>query len=313
MNKYIITTTINEPTIATKKFCKIADEKDWMFVVVGDTKTPHESYYKLKEKHENFVYLHPDDQEAMYPRLSETIGWRSIQRRNIGLIYAYDQGAEVIATIDDDNIPYDCWGDNVMVGKWREVDIFEHKIFTIFDPLSPTSYNDLWHRGYPIELVPNKNEIEYKGKKYREILIQADFWDGDPDIDAICRLSKMPICKFEDFEPFASNQIAPFNSQNTFLHRSVIPYYAVLPHAGRMDDIWGAYIVQKYFPNSVVYNKATVYQDRNEQDLVTNLENEVIGYRGTLKLINDLDNYYNHLPEATQKFWDVWQTQFNLD
>lgn len=310
--KYIVTTTINEPTIATKKFCKIADEKDWMFVVVGDTKTPHESYYKLKEEHKNFVYLHPEDQEAMYRKLSETIGWRSIQRRNIGLVYAYDLGAEVIATIDDDNIPYDNWGDNVMIGQWKEVDVYDHKIYTVFDPLSPTFYDDLWHRGYPIELVPNKNEIEYKGKQYREVLIQADFWDGDPDIDALCRLSKMPICKFEDFEPFASNQIAPFNSQNTFLHRSVIPYYAVLPHAGRMDDIWGAYIVQKYFPKSVVYNKATVYQDRNEQDLVTNLENEVIGYRGTLNLINDLDNYYEHLPEATQKFWDVWQSQFNL-
>jgi hypothetical protein len=123
----------------------------------------------------------------------------------------------------------------------------------------------------------------------------------------------MPVCKFEDFEPFASNQIAPFNSQNTFLHRDVIPYYSVLPHAGRMDDIWGAYIVQKYFPGTVVYNKATVYQDRNEQDLVTNLENEVIGYRGTLNLINDLDNYFNHLPEKTQKYWAVWRGQFEQD
>jgi hypothetical protein len=77
-----------------------------------------------------------------------------------------------------------------------------------------------------------------------------------------------------------------------------------------MDDIWGAYIVQHYFPNSVIYNKATVYQDRNVQDLVTNLQNEVIGYRGTLNLINDLKNYYNHLPEATQKFWDVYIKQF---
>ena len=80
-----------------------------------------------------------------------------------------------------------------------------------------------------------------------------------------------------------------------------------------MDDIWGAYIVQKYFPGSVVYNNATVYQDRNEQDLVTNLENEVIGYRGTLSLINDLDNYFNHLPEKTQKYWVVWRGQFSKD
>ena len=34
MKKYIVTTTINEPTIATKKFCKIAVEKDFTFVIV---------------------------------------------------------------------------------------------------------------------------------------------------------------------------------------------------------------------------------------------------------------------------------------
>ena len=313
MDKYIVTTTINYPTVATKKFCKIADDKGWLFVVVGDTKTPHDAYYKLAEDYTNFKYMHPDEQEALYPKLSQTIGWKSIQRRNIGLIYAYDQGAKIIATIDDDNIPYDNWGDNVLIGKTVEVDVYDHKYYNVFDPLSTTSYRDLWHRGYPIELVPNKNDIEYKGKQKRQVLVQADFWDGDPDIDALCRLSKMPVCKFEDFKPFASNQIAPFNSQNTFLAREVIPFYTVLPHAGRMDDIWGAYILQYFFPGSVVYNKATVYQDRNEQDLVTNLENEIIGYRGTLKLLNDITNFDNYLPEKTKLFWDVWQAQFEQD
>ena len=309
MKKYIITTTINEPTIATKKFCKIAVEKDFTFVIVGDTKTPHESYRKLENS--NVIYLSPEHQEDLYKELSDTIGWKSIQRRNIGFVYAYDQGADIIATIDDDNIPYDSWGDNILVGQDVEIDLFSHKTSNVFDPISPTNHNDLWHRGYPIELVPSKNNIEYKGKSQRKVLIQADFWDGDPDIDALCRLSKMPVCKFNKFNPFGSNQIAPFNSQNTFLSREVIPYYAVLPHAGRMDDIWGAYIVQHYFPNSVVYNRATVYQDRNEQDLVTNLENEVIGYRNTLNLINDLKNFTNYLPKASLKFWDVYIKQFN--
>ena len=312
MKKFIVTTTINEPTLATRRFCKIAKEKDWTFVIVGDTKTPHVMYQALENEFGKcVVYLHPDTQEILYPELSKTIGWKSIQRRNIGFIHAYELEADIVATIDDDNIPYDGWGDDIYVGQEIEIDIFEHKEFTVFDPISPTNHNDLWHRGYPIEMVPGKNNIEYKGKGIRKVLIQADFWDGDPDIDALCRLSKMPICKFDEFKPFGSPDIAPFNSQNTFLAREVLPYYAVLPHAGRMDDIWGAYIVQHYFPRSVVYNKATVYQDRNEQDLVTNLENEVIGYRGTLNLINDLENYYNHLPEASQKFWDVYRKQFN--
>jgi len=311
MKKFIVTTTINEPTLATRRFCKIAQEKDWTFVIVGDTKTPHEMYTSLEHEFgECVVYLHPDQQETFYPELSKVIGWKSIQRRNIGFVFAYHQGADIVATVDDDNIPYDNWGDDLLVGKEIEIDVYEHKEFTVFDPISPTNHNDLWHRGYPIEMVPEKNNIEYKGKRLHNVLIQADFWDGDPNIDALCRISKKPVCKFNEFKPFGSFDISPFNSQNTFLARKVLPYYAVLPHAGRMDDIWGAYIVQHYFPRSVVYNKATVYQDRNEQDLITNMENEVIGYRNTLNLLQDLNNFEKYLPEATKKFWHTYIKQF---
>lgn len=308
MKKFIITTTINHPTVATLKFCKIAKEKDWIFVIVGDTKTPHDEYKALENN--NVIYLTPEEQKKLYPELSETIGWKSIQRRNIGFVYAYHNDADIIATVDDDNIPYDNWGDNVYVGQEIEVDLYENISSRYFDPISPTNHNDLWHRGYPIEDLNFKNDIEYRGKTKRKVLVQADFWDGDPDIDAICRLSKKPIVKFDKFEPFCSNQLAPFNSQNTFLAREVIPFYSVLPHTGRMDDIWGSYILQKYFPKSVIYNQATVYQDRNIQDLVTNLENEVIGYRNTYKLLNDLENYISFLPERAKEFWQVYRKQF---
>ena len=308
MKKYIVTTTINKPTEATLKFCDIAKRKNWIFVIIGDTKTPCDEYRKLENNH--VIYLSPEEQDELYPELSATIGWKSIQRRNIGFVYAYDKEADIIATVDDDNIPYDNWGDNIYVGQEIEVDLYENVSSLYFDPISPTSHNDLWHRGYPIEDLPFKNNIEYKGKVKRKVLVQADFWDGDPDIDAICRLSKKPIVKFEKFEPFCSNQLAPFNSQNTFLAREVIPFYTVLPHIGRMDDIWGSYILQHYFPNSVIYNQATVYQDRNVQDLVTNLENEVIGYRNTSKLLGELHNFENYLPERTKEFWAKYRQQF---
>jgi hypothetical protein len=311
MKKFIITTTINKPTTATLKFCNLAKNKGWRFVVVGDTKTPHDEYEKLQYEYPfTFTYLSPEYQQEKYAELSDIIGWKSIQRRNIGFVYAYQQGADIVATVDDDNIPYDNWGDDVLIGREIELDHYVHLDYDVFDPISPTNQSNLWHRGYPIEYVPNKNNIEYKGKIKRIPLIQADFWDGDPDIDALCRLGKKPIVKFNEFSPFCSTQISPFNSQNTFLSREVLPYYAVLPHTGRMDDIWGAYIVQNYFPDSVIYNKATVYQDRNVQDLITNLENEIIGYRNTLNLLQDLPNFETHLPEAARKFWNVYRKQF---
>jgi len=306
MKKFIVTTTINQPTTATLKFIEIAKRDGWVFVIVGDTKTPHEEYKKL-----NCIYLHPDKQSELYPELSEIIGWRTIQRRNIGFVYAYQNGADIVATVDDDNIPYDNWGTDLYIGKEVEVDYYENTRFNIFDPLSVTNQSHLWHRGYPIEALQRKNDIEYKGKKKITPLIQADLWDGDPDIDAMCRLTFKPIVKFNITSPYASSQFSPFNSQNTFIHRDVLKHYAVWPYVGRMDDIWGGYYAQQIIgPDKLIYNRASVYQDRNVQDLIKNLENEIIGYRNTFDFSQKSSTNALYLPEQTKQFLNIYFNQF---
>lgn len=305
--KFIVTTTINPPTTAILKYCQ---KKEWSFVVVGDTKTPHDLYRNLEKKFNNLIYLDPQIQEKKYKKLSDIIGWKTIQRRNIGFVEAYHMGAEVLATVDDDNIPYEHWGENVLIGNEVNVHLYEPEA-EVFDPLSITKDNYLWHRGYPIELLQKRLLVNYKGYTKRKVLVQADLWDGDPDIDALARLTYKPIVKYSDIqEPFCSNKISPFNSQNTFLAREVIPYYAVLPYIGRMDDIWGAYILQYYFPNSVVYNKASVYQERNVQDLITNLEKEIVGYRNTFILLQNLNRVDEYLPKKTREFLKIYKKYF---
>jgi hypothetical protein len=306
MNVTIVTTTINEPTKATRKFAKIALANDWKFIVVGDTKTPHELYQKMN----GVIYLHPDYQESKYKQLSNSIGWKSIQRRNIGFVEAFHEtNCDIIVTVDDDNIPYDNWGNEIYVGKPVIGNCFTPKE-NVFDPLSVTNHNYLWHRGYPIDIIDKRSNVKCNGHKLITPLVQADLWNGDPDIDAIARLTYKPDIEFNIELPFFSKKISPFNSQNTFLSREVISKYAVLPHIGRMDDIWGGYIMQHYFPQSVIYGYPTVYQDRNVQDLITNLEKEIIGYRNTYKLINDLPNYMNYLPDDTKKFLDIYFNSF---
>jgi len=297
MNKFIVTTTIQKPTEATLKFI---EKSDWHLIVVGDLKTPHETYSKL-----DCTYIHPEQQELLNKELSDHIGWNCIQRRNMGFLFAYKEGVDILATVDDDNIPFDTWGTELFVNEDIDVDIYTSDN-GFFDPLSVTNHNDLWHRGYPIELVPTKNNTKHIGVEKRKVLVQADLWDGDPDIDAICRLSKMPEVKFDLTKPFASNQISPFNSQNTFLAREVIPYYMMLPHVGRMDDIWASYFVQEKFPNTVIYNTPSVYQERNEHDIVLDLEREVIGYRNTLKL---LEKQYS-LPSEVAQAYEAYQKAF---
>ena len=57
---------------------------DWNLIVIGDKKTP--TNYTLKKG----IYLSPEDQEAFYKDLSDVIGWNCIQRRNFGLLKAYE-------------------------------------------------------------------------------------------------------------------------------------------------------------------------------------------------------------------------------
>ena len=223
MIKSIVTTTINKPTEATLKFCQISENDCWNFIIIGDKKTPHSEYLELQSKYKNVIYLTPEQQDEKYTELSEVIGWNTIQRRNIGFVEAYKLGSEIVATVDDDNIPYDDWGKNILVNKEVELDIYEPEL-NVFDPLSITKDNYVWHRGYPIEYLQKRHNVQYKGKTKRKILVQADLWDGDPDIDAMARLTLKPIVKYSDIqEPYCSNVISPFNSQNTFLSRDVIP------------------------------------------------------------------------------------------
>ncbi len=306
MQKIIVTTTINPPTKALLKYSKM---KEWSLVVIGDQKTPHKEYLKLQKQHQNIYYLSPEEQEKKYPQLSKVIGWNCIQRRSLGYIEAYKLGADIIATVDDDNIPYEGWGTDLYVNTTAFVDYYTVKAL-VFDPLSVTAHKHLWHRGFPLELLKEKNLVEYAGKVKRHVYVQADLWDGDPDVDAIGRFTYRPMVKFDITSPYCSNKISPFNSQNTFIAREVLPKFYLYPAIGRMDDIWGAYVLQFYYPNSVIYNKASVYQQRNVQSTVKNMKDELLGYEHSLHFVTNKDTYQQYLPERARQFMKLYDREF---
>ena len=115
MKKFIVTTTIQEPTEATLKFSEM---DDWDLIVVGDLKTPESKYRQI-----NCIYLDLQSQENINLELSNLIGFNSLERRNFGYIYAFRNGAEIIASVDDDNIPLENWGKNLLINKSVEVDL----------------------------------------------------------------------------------------------------------------------------------------------------------------------------------------------
>lgn len=302
-NKYIVTTTIHHPTEAVERFDALPD---WTLIVVGDQKTP--SDYALT----NGIYLSPAEQTALAPELSDLIGWNCIQRRNLGFVLALDLGADIVATIDDDNIPYTDWGQDILVGQTHSVRCFEAPN-GCFDAIGATGHDHLWHRGYPRELLDSR---DYSNSRQQTIKfdIQADFWDGDPDVDADCRMKHAPDIKFEptDF-PFASSKIGPFNSQNTLMTSDALRQYFVLPGIGRMDDIWASYHVQS-LGYQVAFGKPTVKQERHPHDLARDFGQEELGRRLSGVLVASVNNgtYDPHdfWPERAQKAYEAYRRRW---
>ncbi len=302
MNKTIVITTIHPPTEATMKFIEM---DGWDVIVVGDGATPHAMYNRLP-----ITYLDPDFQDKHYPELSDAIGWNCIMRRNIGFIEAYRRGADIVASVDDDNIPYPNWGQTILVGK--EVLAYNYTLDSIaFDPLSVTNHPELWHRGYPIQDIPVSRTPKLTGVVKVKVQIQADLWDGDPDVDAICRYIYNPTgLKLECPYIYTSDKYIPFNSQNTFLAREVLPYYMVLPHVGRVDDIWGGYIAQYLLHIRPVFTTPTTYQDRNDQSINKNLEDEVFGYLNTREFLGNITDFKSYLPYPTLKAFELYRQAY---
>ncbi len=312
----IVTTTINEPSMATHLFLY---KKDWTVIIVGDKKTPHDKYKARKQYHNNLIYLDCEEQDKLYPELSAVIGWNTIQRRNIGFVHAYNLGAKIIATIDDDNVPYDSWGWNRVNQSTTGIDMWDCET-EVFDPLSVTKCNQLWHRGFPLQLVNKKNNVLYMGKTITTIGVQADLWDGDPDVDAFQRITIKPCVKFDSIQSlYKGPGLSVFDSQNTFLSRECFPFYFVMPFVGRMDDIFGGYYMQVMRPDlHVVFGPASVYQQRNAQDLIVNMKKEYIGYESALDFIHrlkharQLSDCVGIIPKEVLDFQKAYTDAFKL-
>ena len=291
----VVVTTIHEPTKAIKKIIK---NKSWKVYVVGDLKTPHGLY----QNHPDIIYLSPEEQHSKYEKISDYIGWNTIQRRNIGFIQAYKDGAEIIATLDDDNIPKKNWGENLQINKTIEVDCYEN-VNGLFDPLSVTNISKYWHRGYPVELVSQRKE-NIKTKKYITSEIEVGLWDGYPDADAVSKIAHgYKKKKIKLNQPFASEKTI-FSSQNAFIHRNAFPNYCVLPHVGRLDDIWGCILYQQITKKPILFSNVSTIHKRDPHNIVSDLRQELFGYEET---IGFLEKGEEVLPFLTRKFLEEYR------
>lgn len=267
--KFIIITSIFDPSEAVRKFSTMSG---WQIVVVGDKKTPK------NWKHKNVTYLSPEDQLAFDFEVLKLLPWNHYCRKMVGYLYAMSQGAEVIYDTDDDNIPLDNWHEPEFDGRFNTLSgapfINIYRYFT---------NKKVWPRGYPLKSINASPEITEK-KKSHKIRIWQFLADGDPDVDAIYRLTDNEQITFEKRDPYVleHESFSPINSQNTFFHKDAF-FLLYLPAfvTFRFTDILRGLVAQPILWTkgySTGFGTATVFQDRNKHDFQRDFESEVPVY-----------------------------------
>ncbi len=275
MKTVLVTTTIFVPEVL-RKYRELGP--DVRFVVVGDRKSPHREILDLLNNLGGYVYLTPEEQNERYPALSETIGWDSIQRRNIGFLEAAKLEPDLILSIDDDNIPQ---GD-----YFRELErVFQpHYGYVADGPwfnIGDLATDRFTYRGFPKD-TDSVASFGMNGKAH-EIGVVNGLIYGDPDIGALERIDRNPMVAAYSME--AQHGIAldpartwsPINSQNTAWRAELAPLMFCLPRVGRADDIWGSYIAQTVLAGTglhTFFGRPFVKQERNPQDVMRNLADE---------------------------------------
>ena len=147
--------------------------------------------------------------------------------------------------------------------------------------LKEKNNNNFFHRGYPISkrYINQKSKLN-KRPKIKKICVNAGLWLGDPDIDAVTRLSqKIVATKYMLSKNFFLNKKtnSPFNSQNTAIIRESFPAYFLSPYVGRLDDILASYIYRKvsdHLNYHVAYGRPLVVQERNYHNIWSDLDKE---------------------------------------
>jgi len=275
--KFVIITTVNSPTKAVQKIVK--EHPDWKPIVVGDRKTPKDWVF------ENVKYLSPKKQLALDYEITKFLPWNNYCRKMIGYLYAIERGADVIADLDDDNIPYLDWGKvpNKTSG------VIDSPPF--FNAYSKFTSEFIWPRGYPLNYIKRANLKSKVVKKNLKVGIWQFLVDKDPDVDAIYRfLFDKPIY-FEMKKAIKLNRetYCTFNSQNTLFTRDVFPLLYLPAHVNfRFTDILRGIVAQKImwkYNYTLGFASPSVIQIRNVRNNLNDFESEIPAYLHVEKIV----------------------------
>lgn len=255
------------------------------FVVAGDVKSPVDFSIPGCD------FLSVEGQKQLPFSVSTLIPDKHYSKKNIAYLKAIRDGAEVIIETDDDNIP--------LPGFWEERQgelnghLLENKSWV--NAYHYFSDTNIWPRGFCLRFLSQKPEstnTNSTGSYYCPV--QQGLADRNPDVDAIYRLTMpLPFYFKKNNTIILGNQtICPFNSQNTTWFREAFALLYLPSFCSfRMTDIWRSFVTQRILWTcnwNLAFHNATVYQERNEHNLMKDFEEEISGYVNNEQLMQEL-------------------------
>ena len=283
--KSIIITTINKPNKVINKYLDLAKKNKAEYIIIADKKTP---LYK-----KNFPLVNLQEQKKLGFSITRSLPYNSYSRKNIGYLLAMRNNSKIIIETDDDNYPKNNFFNNLECNKALK-ELSGPKWINILKVFSKKKLL-IWPRGFPLSFVNQNAKIKIK-KKNVYSPIQQRMCDGNPDVDAIYRLTnkfKNHTFKDDNFS-INHNSFCPFNSQNTVWHEVAFPLMYLPSYCTmRATDIWRAFVAIRILKNykwNLSFLKSTVIQVRNTHDLQDDFNQEISVYKNTINFNKVLTN-----------------------
>ncbi|MFC2098261.1 STELLO glycosyltransferase family protein [Bacteroidota bacterium] len=272
-SRSLIITTIAPPNRVLENYAEECKRHDIDFIIAGDRKSP--TNFSLPGS--DFWSI--NRQMGSGFKSAHAIPENHYSRKNIAYLAAIERGHGIIMETDDDNLPYESFwrmpesgheGQQVLSKGWINV-------FSLFTD------DVIWPRGFPLEQIGEGNIEAGPTEKYY-CPIQQGLADDNPDVDAVFRLTRDLPLKLEGGLSYVlgKGSWCPFNSQNTVWFKEAFPLlYLPSKCSFRMTDIWRSFVAQRIaweYGWNIAFYSPTVSQERNEHNLLKDLEDEVPGY-----------------------------------
>ena len=290
MNKkpaIIITSIASADNPVLKTFATESPQRDYHFIVIGDETSPTNfelegcDYYSL-ERQKNLDFA--------FPSVCPT---KSYSRKNIAYLIAAKNKASYIIETDDDNFPRETFWippkriQNVPTAtKAGWVNVYRYY-----------TENNIWPRGLPLqEILTPPPAWDTLTSQEIDCPIQQGLADDNPDVDAIYRLVLPLPQQFKKDRKIAltNGSWCPFNSQNTLWYPDVFALmYLPTTCSMRLTDIWRSFVAQRILWENnlgLLFYEPTVWQKRNEHDLLKDFSDETLGYLHNFKICQELES-----------------------